>query len=299
MQTYGENSIHYCPIGEPQRRFGVYVTGAGREVTRPNEPYPHAYHSSDYYFTWQNGRTLPAWEHQILYIRAGCGVIEFTRGQSISVTAGTLIFLHAGEWHRYHPDPNTGWEEAYVGIGGKLLDGLISISCLSAHPCLIALPPDGWFDQSLRSLIDEIQSSSAEHPYTLALKTLALLSQVAENAAAAGVPSNGTRHNVAIRRATLHIGRHLDGVVDFPALAQRLGMGYTLFRRCFRAYTGLAPLAYQNALRIRRSMHLLASTEIPIAQIARETGFNSPAYFSRFFRKATGISPSAFRRQRA
>lgn len=42
------NIFHYCPIGEPQRKLGVYITGAGRELTLPNEPYPHAYHSSEY-----------------------------------------------------------------------------------------------------------------------------------------------------------------------------------------------------------------------------------------------------------
>ena len=55
------NKIHYCPIGQIQRQFGIYVTGAGKEVTKPGEPYPHAYHSSDYYFTWKNGRALADW----------------------------------------------------------------------------------------------------------------------------------------------------------------------------------------------------------------------------------------------
>jgi len=67
------NKIHYCPIGLVQRQFGIYITGAGMETTKPGEPYPHAYHSSDYYFTWRKGRTLAEWEYQILYIRSGEG----------------------------------------------------------------------------------------------------------------------------------------------------------------------------------------------------------------------------------
>ena len=70
------NKIHYCPIGLVQRQFGIYITGAGMETTKPGEPYPHAYHSSDYYFTWRKGRTLAEWEYQILYIRSGEGEIE-------------------------------------------------------------------------------------------------------------------------------------------------------------------------------------------------------------------------------
>ena len=146
------------------------------------------------------------------------------------------------------------------------------------------------------ALVGEIQSSSAEHPYTLALKTATLIASLCESQV---VRTGKSAHNVTIRKANLHIAHHLGEVVDFAALAKRLGMGYTLFRRCFHEYNGMAPLEYQIALRIRRAMNLLSSTSVPIAQIAAETGFRTMAYFSRFFRKATGASPTEYRRRHA
>ena len=62
-----------------------------------------------------------------------------------------------------------------------------------------------------------------------------------------------------------------------------------------REYTGLAPLEYQTSLRIRRACHLLSSSDLPIAQIAAETGFDTPAYFARYFRKRLNMSPSEYR----
>ena len=74
-----KNKIHYCPVGLIQRQFGIYVTGAGMEETKPGEPYPHAYHSSDYYFTWRKGRALTDWEYQIaLRIRRAMHLLEST-----------------------------------------------------------------------------------------------------------------------------------------------------------------------------------------------------------------------------
>ena len=292
MIIEGESSILYCPIGLPQRKFGAYLTGAGHELTKPGEPYPHDYHSSDYYFTWKKGRALPSWEYQLLYIRSGRGIIEFTRGKSIAVTAGTLIILHPGEWHRYRPDADTGWDEAYIGIGGSLLDRITSAPFFTMRPTLVSLPPNGWFDRELLMLVDEIQSSSAEHPYTLALKTLTLITAVVERAQTF---STANAHNVSIRKSTIYVGHHLDEYIDFKTLAASLGMGYSLFRRRFREYTGLAPLEYQNALRIRRALHLLTSAETSVSQIATELGFNSPAYFTRFFSKSIGQSPTSFR----
>ena len=290
------NKIHYCPISPIQRQFGLYVTGAGHEVTMPGEAYPHEYHSSDYYFTWRKGRALADWEYQLLYIREGKGLIEFERGKSIQLYGGSVIMLHPGEWHRYRPDPKTGWSEAYIGIGGEYLQRILAEPFFQSAHTIIRIEPNGRFDHDLMGLVDEIQSSSAEHPYTLALKTVTLMVSLCESPAA---QHGKSAHNVTIRKANLHIAHHLAEVVDFPALAKSLGMGYTLFRRCFRAYNGMAPLEYQITLRIRRAMNLLASSGVPIAQIASDTGFATAAYFSRFFRKATGASPTEYRRRHA
>ena len=292
MSKSTENRIHYCPIGAPQRKFGVYLTGAGHEFTKPGEPYPHDYHSSDYYFTWAKGRRLADWEYQLLYILAGRGIVEFKRGKPISVSAGTLIILHPGEWHRYRPDADTGWEEAYIGIGGSLLDRITGAPFFTTTPTLVALPPNGWFDRELLSLVEEVQSASAERPYTLALKAMTLIASIVEQA---HTFSQADAHNVAIRKATIHVGHHLNDVIDFQSLAASYEMSYSLFRRRFREYTGLAPLEYQNALRIRRAAHLLTSSDAPVARIAKELGFSTAAYFSRFFHHSTGQSPISFR----
>jgi AraC-like DNA-binding protein len=287
------NKIHYCPISPTQRKFGLYITGAGHELTKPGEQYPHEYHSSDYYFTWQNGRALADWEYQLLYIREGKGIIQFKRGKNIHLQGGSVIILHPGEWHRYRPDPQTGWSEAYIGIGGEYLQHVVAKPFFPASPTIINIPPNGRFDNDLLALVKEIQSGSAEHPYTLALKTVTLMASLFENQVARHGKS---MHNVTIRKANIYIAHHLGEVVDFAELAKRLGMGYTLFRRCFREYNGMAPLEYQITLRIRRAMHLLISSNVPIAQIASETGFRSHAYFSKFFHEHTGFSPIQFRR---
>ena len=290
------NKIHYCPISPIQRKFGLYITGAGRETTKPGEAYPHEYHSSDYYFTWQNGRALPDWEYQLLYICDGRGVIQFKRGKSIHIGAGTVIILHPGEWHRYRPDPDTGWSEAYIGIGGEFLKNVVAEPFFTPSQTIIETVPNGRFHHDLLELVEEIQADSVTRPYTLALKTMMLMMTLKENVSSR---STDTSHSIAIRRANLHIAHHLGEVVDFQSLAKSLGMGYTIFRRRFQQYNGMAPLEYQIALRLRRATHLLKSSDVPIAQIASDTGFRSAAYFSKFFHEHVGTSPIQFRRHAA
>ena len=284
--------VTYCPIGMPQRQFGVYLTGAGFERTEPGEDYPHEYHSSDYYFTWKNGRTLPDWEYQILYIRRGRGVIEFTRKRPIPLCSGSLVILRPGEWHRYRPTKEVGWEEAYIGIGGKMMENVTCPPFFTPRQTVMTVTDREKFESSLYALIEQIKSSSAEAPYSLALKTLLLLTTQFERNQDVNTASG---HNSDIRKSTFHIAHHLDEIIDFTKLARAYGMGYSLFRKRFREYTGLAPLEYQTSLRIRRACHLLSSSDLPIAQIAEETGFETPAYFARYFRKRLNMSPSEYR----
>lgn len=51
-------------------------------------------------------------------------------------------------------------------------------------------------------------------------------------------------HEVVDRR---RVYAEVGEVVDFTALAQKCGMGYSLYRKCFLAYNGMAPLEYQIA----------------------------------------------------
>ena len=286
------NKIHYCLVGEPQMRFGVFVTGAGYENTDPGEPYPHPYHSSDYYFTWERGRSLADFEYQLLYIRSGTGVIEFERDKAIRIGVGDAIILHPGEWHRYRPDPKTGWGEAYVGIGGDFLSRMLCPPFFSNPPTIVHVEAHERFNRDIMALVDEIQRLGAERPYYLAMKTLMLMTSLFETRSG----EIGKAKNYAdIRIATLHLAHHLDEDVDLPALAAKVGLGYPLFRKKFHAYTDMAPLEYLVALRIRRACNLLQSSSIPIAKIARDTGFKTPAYFSRFFRAKMGQSPIEFR----
>ena len=285
--------VTYCPIGEPQRQFGIYLTGAGFERTGPHETYPHEYHSSDYYFTWENGRTLPSWEYQLLYIRTGAGVIEFQRRKPIALSAGSLVILHPGEWHRYRPDSETGWEEAYIGIGGRMMESVARPPFFDARCTVLKVPDRESFEKQLYDLIEQIKVGSTERPYSLSLKVLLLLTSVFESRPATDSASG---HNADIRKSTFHIAHHLDETIDFAKLARTYGMGYSIFRRRFREYTGLAPFEYQTSLRIRRACHLLSSSDLPVAQIATETGFETPAYFSRYFRLRLNMSPSEYRR---
>ena len=59
--------------------------------------------------------------------------------------------------------------------------------------------------------------------------------------------------------------------------------------------TGTAPAAAVSLLRCARAENLLASTDLPVASIARECGYSDVAHFSHRFRTLHGVSPREYR----
>ncbi|WP_394690440.1 helix-turn-helix domain-containing protein [Hoeflea sp.] len=62
-----------------------------------------------------------------------------------------------------------------------------------------------------------------------------------------------------------------------------------------RRATGLSPKAYLHREIMRDACELLASTGLPVSQIAFRLGFADPAYFNRFFTRQSGQSPGRYR----
>ncbi|GAA0527163.1 helix-turn-helix domain-containing protein [Chitinophaga japonensis] len=79
-------------------------------------------------------------------------------------------------------------------------------------------------------------------------------------------------------------------------LAQRANQHPDYFSRLFREHTGERPLSYIQLKRIERAQFLLVNTDLPLAQIAAETGFESLSYFTRLFKEKTAQTPGEYKR---
>ena len=65
----------------------------------------------------------------------------------------------------------------------------------------------------------------------------------------------------------------------------------------FHKETGTQLTSYIAEMRIRRARQLLLSTDMTLEEIGEETGFSNSSYFHRQFKKITGLTPSAYRKQ--
>jgi AraC family transcriptional regulator len=101
-----------------------------------------------------------------------------------------------------------------------------------------------------------------------------------------------------VRRVRDFIRANLEQRITLDDMAAVAGYSRFHFGRAFKQTTGMPPYAYVHQERLACARDLLEQTSLPIAQIARQCGFGSHAYFSVRFRDATGLTPAEYRRAR-
>jgi AraC family transcriptional regulator, transcriptional activator of pobA len=112
----------------------------------------------------------------------------------------------------------------------------------------------------------------------------------------AGQRQQGVRDTLVQRYRALveqHYGRHQ----PLGFYADALGVTPDHLSRCCRQVTGQSALELLHERLMLEARRLLTYTPMPVAQIARQLGYDDAAYFSKFFHRTVGLSPSEYRRQ--
>lgn len=84
-----------------------------------------------------------------------------------------------------------------------------------------------------------------------------------------------------------------EGSVGFYAGKLNVSENYLL--RCVSTSSGRSPKDWIIDVRLMQARKLLRTTDVSVAEIAMQTGFDDPSYFGRLFRRRFGMSPRAFR----
>jgi len=103
------------------------------------------------------------------------------------------------------------------------------------------------------------------------------------------------KNNDAIRKAIQYISQHYASPLSLQEVADHVHLNATYFSTLFKQSTGASFKDYLNMVRIEESKRLLANTDYSIINIAIATGFEDQSYFSKVFRKYTGLTPKQYR----
>jgi len=95
-----------------------------------------------------------------------------------------------------------------------------------------------------------------------------------------------------------YIEAHIsDDTLSVPSLAEQMNMSQTTLYRKLKSMVGLSPADFFRKVKMRRAMQYLATTDLPISQVAYSVGFTDPKYFSKCFKHDMGITPGEYRQR--
>jgi AraC family transcriptional regulator len=98
------------------------------------------------------------------------------------------------------------------------------------------------------------------------------------------------------RVVTTYIEEHIAEPIALATLAELAGLSPYHFCRAFKQSFGLPPHRYHTSRRIECAKALLAKPALSVTEIGMTVGFSETSSFSAAFRKATGLTPSAYHR---
>jgi two-component system response regulator YesN len=105
-------------------------------------------------------------------------------------------------------------------------------------------------------------------------------------------PSN----RVPIREAIDYINNHLKNELTQKEVADHVHLNPSYLSVLFKEHVKLTFSEYVTRRRIQRAKELLISTNLPINDIAEESGYKTAKYFIKIFKELEGMTPSVYRK---
>lgn len=221
------------------------------------------------------------------------------------IQAGEVMIIPAGITHSLHMGEGSQRELILYEMNGvftlkefSALRQMISrpVYLQAGHPC----------QERVRALFFEIIEKHRSgallrnmHNYALLLEIYAILGENYLTSSATAAEMNSLQRNLsgedAFNRALDHLNKNYMDDMTLDSLAAYAGFSRYTLSRMFRQHTGSTFTQYLSKRRVDMAMELLATTRLPVTQVALQCGFNSIATFNRVFREVKGCTPTQYR----
>lgn len=245
---------------------------------------------------------------QVLYLTSGGGAAVID-GAKWDLYPQTLIVVPAGHVHEFHFTPDV--DGPVVTAAQRSLESLIAFAAPGLlptvrRPLVQGVSGAGRHLEALMPLFEAIERESRMQTSGEAAAGAALMMSVMVQIERITVRSPvrescetapRTRRSEQVERFRACVDAHFREHWSIGHYAAELGLSPGQLSRLCRESLGMSCLAVVNMRIVHEAECELVYSTLGIKRIAHKLGFADDAYFGRFFRKRTGITPTEFRRR--
>ena len=272
--------FRYLPQLPDDDLWGIAVRGAGGPARAREIPTLRSDTLRITPLVGRTGRVLHGF--QIVFISEGNGRFESRPTGLCTVEGGNALLLFPSVWHRYEPEPSTGWIEMWVELDGPTVRRVLGAGLFDKTRPIAKLRDPVAFKGNMVRLLNLVRDAAPGARTEAGALGHMLLAQL-QTQHGTGKPTSPTAGMVAAAERLLAAG--IDHPPSMPEIARRLGVGYSHLRKEFRFHSGLSPKRYLQRMRLERARRILGSTGDSLDQIAERIGFCSAFHFSTAFKE--------------
>jgi len=226
--------------------------------------------------------------YAVVVLLEGSGVYEDERGYLAMLGKGDVILIEPDVGHRYGPEEGRPWTEFYVVFEGVICDEWRRSGHLRSG--LWKDRGEGLGEWGVR--FSEGVEERVGEPLVLLGFLQMMLAELGRFDVERGVQGEVSDWVVLAMKL---LGRT---DLDLKEVAREVGVGYEHFRKEFKRKVGKSPSQFRQLQVANRAWHMLAGSNRTAREVASELGFCDEFYFSRFFKKQLGMSPSDVKSER-
>lgn len=232
-------------------------------------------------------------DYQLLYVASGKAHFWFQE-QEVEAAAGSMVLYRPGESQRYCYYAKENPEVCWIHFSGyEACEILDSIGFSGTN--LLFCGASSHFSELFGRIISELQRKRPCFEELLCLMLRELFCHIRRGQLEASVET--FRNHEEIEDCVRFFNDSFSDDIRIEEYAKNRNMSVCWFIRLFKERMGVTPMQYLIYIRINRAKELLKNTNYSVQEISSLVGYEDPFYFSRLFRKQTGRSPSAYRRE--
>lgn len=228
--------------------------------------------------------------HVFEFVKAGSIHIE-TNGKKYIARQGDVYVLKQGLNVDYYSVGTEQIEKVWFNMRGKLIDNLFDAYALSDDVIISHCD----IENEIMKIHTALQSSDPTSAVTC--KLAACLHEIIMKISLANhtLDLSFNPGSTAADKLKEYLDARIYYKTTLGSAAERLQTTEKYLIRVFREKYGDTPYAYLIQKRIEAAKELLCITELSVKEIAAKLAFSDSNYFSRTFKKYTGVSPVAYR----